>query len=263
MTVMENSATARSVESRSETTARLFAERSDARPADRAAFDDELIRLNMRVAVDATRRFRGKGIATDDLQQVAYVGLVKAVKGFDPARGHDFLSFAIPTIRGEVRRHFRDLGWAVRPPRSIQETQSKMIACEAELLQQLGHPPRPSDFAAHLGVDFDLVVEALGASGCFAPVSLDAPAGSDEESLTQRLGGEDPGFDLAEARAGLAPMLARLSPRERTIVEMRFFRGCTQSEIGREIGVTQMQVSRLLARLIARMREQLEVTLAA
>jgi RNA polymerase sigma-B factor len=263
MTVMENSATARSVESRSETTARLFAERSDARPADRAAFDDELIRLNMRVAIDATRRFRNKGIATDDLQQVAYLGLVKAVKGFDPARGHDFLSFAIPTIRGEVRRHFRDLGWAVRPPRSIQETQSKMIACEPELLQRLGHPPRPSDFAAHLGIEFDAVVEALGANGCFAPVSLDAPAGADDEALTQRLGFDDHGFDVAEARAVLAPLLARLTPRERKIVEMRFFRGCTQSEIGREIGVTQMQVSRLLTRLIARMREQMEIAAAA
>jgi len=250
-------------ENRSEATARLFAERVGTTTAQRARLDDELIRLNMRVAVDATRRFRGKGIATDDLEQVAYLGLVKAVKGFDPERGHDFLSFAIPTIRGEVRRHFRDLGWAVRPPRSIQETQTKMIACEAELMQRLGHAPRPSDFAAHLGLDFDAVVEALGASGCFAPVSLDAPVGADEESLTDRLGGEDAGFDIAEARAVLAPLLARLTPRERKIVEMRFFRGCTQSEIGREIGVTQMQVSRLLTRLIARMRAELEAPLAA
>jgi RNA polymerase sigma-B factor len=255
--------TAAPQETRSDATARLFAERVAATAADRSRLDDELIRLNMRVAVDATRRFRGKGIATDDLEQVAYVGLVKAVQGFEPERGHDFLSFAIPTIRGEVRRHFRDLGWAVRPPRSIQETQTKMIACESELLQRLGHAPRPSDFAAHLGLEFDAVVEALGASGCFAPVSLDAPVGADEESLTDRLGGDDAGFDLAEARAVLAPLLARLTPRERKIVEMRFFRGCTQSEIGREIGVTQMQVSRLLTRLIARMREELELTLAA
>ena len=119
-------------ETRSETTARLFAERRDAPTDERAQIEEALIRLNMKVAVDATRRFRSRGIATDDLEQVAYVGLVKAVRGFDPDRGFDFLSFAIPTIRGEVRRHFRDLGWAVRPPRSIQETQSKMIACEAD-----------------------------------------------------------------------------------------------------------------------------------
>lgn len=250
-------------ETRSETTARLFAERRDADAGARAEIDEALIRLNMKVAVDATRRFRSRGIATDDLEQVAYLGLVKAVRGFDPERGFDFLSFAIPTIRGEVRRHFRDLGWMVRPPRSIQETQSKIIGCESELFQLHGRAPRPSEIAAHLGLELDAVVEALGATGCFSPVSLDAPVGADDESLTQRLGGLDHDFDVAEARAVLAPLLARLTPRERKIVEMRFFRGATQSEIGREIGVTQMQVSRLLTRLMARMREQLEVPHAA
>ena len=250
-------------ETRSETTSRLFAERAQADPGDRGPIDEALIRLNMRVAVDATRRFRGKGIAADDLEQVAYVGLVKAVRGFDPDRGHDFLSFAIPTIRGEVRRHFRDLGWMVRPPRSIQETQSKIIACESELFQQYGRAPRPSEIADHLGLEVEAVVESLGASGCFAPVSLDAPSGADDEALTQRLGGIDDGFDVAEARAVLAPLLARLTPRERKIVELRFFQGRTQSEIGHEIGVTQMQVSRLLSRLMARMREQLDVAQAA
>ncbi len=250
-------------ETRSEATARLFAERAEAPAHRRSAIDDELIRLNMRMAVDATRRFRSRGIATDDLEQVAYLGLVKAVRGFDPARGHDFLSFAIPTIRGEVRRHFRDLGWTVRPPRSIQETQTKMIACEGELYQRYGRAPRPSEIAAHLGLELEAVVEALGASGCFTPVSLDAPTHDDDVTLTQRLGFSDPGFDLAEARAALQPLLARLSPREQKIVEMRFFRGCTQAEIGQEIGVTQMQVSRLLARLIARLRTELDHQVAA
>ncbi len=260
---MDAAPTAALQESRSETTARLFAERVDATAGERARLDEALIRLNMKVAVDATRRFRSRGIATDDLEQVAYVGLVKAVRGFDPERGHDFLSFAIPTIRGEVRRHFRDLGWMVRPPRSIQETQSKIIGCESELFQLHGRAPRPSEIAAHLGLELETVVEALGASGCFAPVSLDAPTGADDEALTQRLGGMDDGFDVAEARAVLAPLLARLTPRERKIVELRFFRGRTQAEIGREIGVTQMQVSRLLTRLMARMREQLAVPDAA
>jgi RNA polymerase sigma-B factor len=250
-------------ETRSETTARLFAERVAADASERIRLDEALIRLNMKVASDATRRFRGRGIATEDLEQVAYLGLVKAVRGFDPERGHDFLSFAIPTIRGEVRRHFRDLGWMVRPPRSIQETQSKIIGCESELFQQYGRAPRPSEIADHLDIELESVVEALGASGCFAPVSLDAPSGADDEALTQRLGGMDDGFDLAEARAVLAPLLARLTPRERKIVELRFFRGRTQAEIGREIGVTQMQVSRLLTRLMARMREQLSVPDAA
>jgi RNA polymerase sigma-B factor len=249
-------------ESRSDATARLFVERRE-NPADRDRIEEELVRINMRVAADATRRFRNRGIATEDLEQVAYVGLVKAVRAFDPDRGHDFLSFAIPTIRGEVRRHFRDLGWTVRPPRSIQEAQTKILGCEGELVQQLGRAPRPSEIAAHLGLDLDVVVEALGANGCFAPVSLDATTGEDEDALTRRLGQHDPGFDVAEARALLAPLLARLTARERKIVEMRFFRGCTQAEIGQEIGVTQMQVSRLLSRLIARMRNELSVAHAA
>lgn len=248
---------------RSDETALLFTERATAGPERRAEIEDQLVRCNMQVAVDATRRFRGRGIATEDLEQVAYVGLVKAVRGFDPDRGHDFLSFAIPTIRGEVRRHFRDLGWTVRPPRSIQETQTKIIASEPALYQQLGRAPRPSDIAAYLDIDLETVVDALGASGCFVPVSLDAPTHEDAETLGPRLGCTDPGFDLAEARVALQPILARLSPRERKIVEMRFFRGCTQSEIGKEIGVTQMQVSRLLSRLLARLRKELELELVA
>lgn len=248
---------------RSDETAQLFAEREGADAGRRIEIEDQIVRRNMQVAVDATRRFRGRGIATEDLEQVAFLGLVKAVQGFDPTRGHDFLSFAIPTIRGEVRRHFRDLGWTVRPPRSIQETQTKIIASEPELYQTLGRAPRPSDFAAHLDLDLESVVDALAASGCFAPVSLDAPTHDDADALGPRLGFDDPGFDHAEARAALLPVLAKLSPRERKIVEMRFFRGCTQSEIGKEIGVTQMQVSRLLTRLLARLRKELDLELVA
>ncbi|WP_343907269.1 SigB/SigF/SigG family RNA polymerase sigma factor [Nocardioides aquiterrae] len=247
-------------ESRSETTARLFAERAEAPDAGRAAIEEELVRINMPLARDLSRRFRGRGIADDDLEQVAYVGLVKAVKGFKPETGNEFTSFAVPTIRGEIRRHFRDLGWTVRPPRSIQETQQKISGCESELYQQLGRAPRPSEIAAHLGLELEQVIDALGANGCFAPASLDAPSLADaDESVGQRLGELDPEFDLAEARATLAPLLAKLSRREQLIVEMRFFRGCTQAEIGAEIGVSQMHVSRLLARLVARLRAELTV----
>ncbi|MBZ5737692.1 SigB/SigF/SigG family RNA polymerase sigma factor [Nocardioides mangrovi] len=259
------------VETRTETTARLFAERSQVDPdapdayVRRGRIDDDLVRLNMPLARDLSRRFRGRGIADDDLEQVAYVGLVKAVHGFDPSQGNPFASYAVPTIRGEIRRHFRDLGWAVRPPRSIQETQQKISGCEAELYQELGRAPRPSEIAAHLGLELEQVIDALGASGCFAPTSLDAPTGSEEgdESVGMRIGASDPGFDLAEARATLAPLLAKLSRREQLIVEMRFFRGCTQAEIGAEIGVSQMQVSRLLTRLVARMRQELASTAPA
>ncbi|MBA2955885.1 sigma-70 family RNA polymerase sigma factor [Nocardioides sp. MAH-18] len=250
-------------ESRTEATARLFAARRTADSQARRRLEEDLVRTNMRVAADACRRFRNRGIANEDLEQVAYVGLVKAVQGFDPDRGHDFLSYAIPTIRGEVRRHFRDLGWAIRPPRSIQETQGKILGAEGELIQELGRSPRPSEIAERIGVEVGLVVEALGASGCFSPVSLDAAVTEDDEPLTLRLGADEGGYDVAEARAMLGPVLAGLSQRERTIVELRFVRGCTQAEIGQAIGVTQMQVSRLLAKLMTRMRDELVVARAA
>ncbi|GAB6986276.1 sigma-70 family RNA polymerase sigma factor [Nocardioides pyridinolyticus] len=245
-------------ESRSEITAQLFAEHA-ASEGERARIEEEIIRVNMPLARELSRRFRNRGIADDDLEQVAYVGLVKAVKGFRPDRG-EFLSFAVPTIRGEIRRHFRDLGWTVRPPRSIQETQQKIAGCETELYQSLGRAPRPSEIAEHLGLELEQVIDALGAQGCFAPASLDAPVGEEgDETTGQRLGELDHGFDLAEARAMLAPLLDKLSRRERLIVEMRFFRGCTQAEIGAEIGVSQMHVSRLLSRLVARFREELTI----
>lgn len=246
-------------ESRSEITAQLFAEHAAAPEGARASIEEEIVRVNMPLARELSRRFRNRGIADDDLEQVAYVGLVKAVQGFKPERG-EFLGFAVPTIRGEIRRHFRDLGWTVRPPRSIQETQQKIAGCETELYQQLGRAPRPSEIATHLGLELEQVIDALGAQGCFAPASLDAPVGENgEETTGQRLGELDHGFDLAEARAMLAPILDKLSRRERLIVEMRFFRGCTQAEIGKEIGVSQMHVSRLLSRLVARFREELTV----
>ena len=244
-------------ESRSEATARLFAERAAAPDAERAAIEEELVRLNMPLARDLSRRFRGRGVADDDLEQVAYVGLVKAVQGFEPERG-EFTGFAVPTIRGEIRRYFRDVGWTVRPPRSIQETQHRIAGTEGDLYQQLGRAPKPSEIASYLEVDLEQVIDALGANGCFAPASLDAPSQLDgEETVGQRLGDIDPEFDLAEVRATLAPLLARLSRREQRIVELRFLRGCTQAEIGEEIGVSQMHVSRLLTRLVARLRAEL------
>ena len=255
-------------DTRREATARLFADRTvaleDADATTQARLEEEIVRLNMPLARDLARRFRGRGIADDDLTQVAHLGLVKAVRGYHADRGHEFISFAVPTIRGEIRRHFRDLGWTVRPPRSIQETQAKIAGCESELYQQLGRAPRPSEIAAHLDMDVEQVIDALGANGCFAPASLDAPGlGDDDDTVGQRIGGVDPGLDLAEARATLAPLLARLSRREQLIVEMRFFRGCTQAEIGKEIGVSQMHVSRLITRLVARMREELVASSAA
>lgn len=239
-------------------TAELFAQAAEATSdAERRELEDEIVRLNMRVASDCAKRYRGRGIASDDLDQVAYVGLVKAVRGFDPGRGLDFLVFAVPTIRGELRRHFRDLGWTVRPPRSIQELQSRILAAEGELTQELGRSPRPSDLARHLDVDLDHVLDALSANGCFAPASLDIPSLDGDEVLGDRLGAMDPEFDTAEARVTLAAVMRGLTPRERRILELRFFGGRTQAEIGADIGVTQMQVSRLLNRILTRLHDSM------
>ena len=245
------------MEDRRATTLRLFEEAGRAVDGERLALEDEIIRVNMVVASDCARRYRGRGIAADDLEQVAYLGLVKAVRGFDPERGPDFLAYAVPTIRGELRRHFRDLGWALRPPRSIQELQTRILAVESDLAQELGRSPRPSDLARHLEVDLEQVLDALGASGCFSPTSLDAPAPEGEDALGERLGALDPAFADAEARVTLHAVLRGLTPRERRILELRFFGGCTQAEIGADIGVTQMQVSRLLNRILDRLRERL------
>jgi len=228
---------------------------------DRAAIEDEIIRLNLGVAVDLARRYRNRGIPVEDLQQVASLGLLKAARRFDPDHGSDFLSYAVPTIRGELRRHFRDLGWMVRPPRSIQELQAKVTSVDAELHQRLGRSPRPSEIAEHLDVPRDHVVEALGAVGCFAPTSLDGAGPEDNGALT-RLGSDDPGYARAEARVTLRSLVSGLDPRERRILEMRFVRGCTQAEIGSEIGVTQTQVSRQLSALLDRLRLRLDLETA-
>ncbi|MCB0896136.1 MAG: SigB/SigF/SigG family RNA polymerase sigma factor [Nocardioides sp.] len=245
------------MEDRRETTRLLFEQARGTVNGERREIECRIVEINMTVATDCARRYRGRGVSTDDLDQVAYLGLVKAVRGFDPARGHDFLSFAVPTIRGELRRHFRDQGWALRPPRSIQELQTQILAVEGELSQELGRSPRPTDLARHLGVDLEQVLDALAASGCFSPASLDAPTPEGEEAIGDRLGAIDGAFEDADARVTLAAVMRGLTPRERRILELRFFGGYTQAEIGADIGVTQMQVSRLLNRILARLRSRM------
>ena len=219
---------------------------------------DEVVVLNMGVARAIASRYRDRGIGTDDLVQAAYVGLVKAVQGFDPAFERDFLSYAVPTVTGEVKRYFRDFGWTVRPPRRVQELQAQISRASSELSQILHRSPRTSEVAEHLSVDVESVVEALAADGCFAPASLDVPVGEDgSTSLGELLGGDDADLGRAEARIMLAPAVRRLAVRDRRILELRFFHGWTQEQIAGDIGVTQMQVSRLLARILADLRCEL------
>lgn len=245
-------------------TAELLRRAHGASPAERARYEEAAVELNLDVARDVAKRFRGRGIADEDLQQVTYLGLVKAVRTYDPTKASDLLTFAVPTIRGELRRHFRDQGWMVRPPRSIQELQAKVTAAEAELYQRVERAPRADEIADHLGVDVDRVVAAQSANGCFTPTSLDdtGPAGDDTPTV-DRLGDDDQGFERAEARMMLQPLLRDLSRRERRILDLRFCHGWNQAEIGADIGVTQMQVSRLLQQILSRLRSRLEQGVAA
>jgi RNA polymerase sigma-B factor len=152
---------------RREATQRLLALTVDAADDERRVLQDRIVEVNMQIAVDVARRYRSRGVALDDLEQVAYLGLVKAARGFDPERATDFLSYAVPTIRGEVRRYFRDHGWTVRPPRTVQQTQARITTAESDLGQELGRAPRPSEIAERLDDDLGLVVEALAANGCY------------------------------------------------------------------------------------------------
>lgn len=240
-------------------TAVLLSRARASRGATRARYEDEAVRVNMDVASDVARRYHGRGIAAEDVDQVAFLGLVKAVRGFDPTRGDDFLSYAVPTLRGEIRRYFRDAGWAVRPPRSVQEVQSRVVEAEAELTQRLGRHPRPAEIAVHLDCPLTLVVDALSANGCFSPVSLDAPRPDGEavESPLDRMGDLDPAFASAEARLALRPLMQALPERERRIIELRYFEHRTQAQIGAEIGVSQEQVSRLIGSILRKLRASL------
>lgn len=243
--------------SRADRTRLLLEAAATASPAKRKALEERVIETNLAVAAQIAARYHHRGVPADDLEQVAYLALVKAVRRYEYAPDRDFLSFAVPTIRGELRRHFRDVGWTIRPTRRVQEAQTRITQAESELLQKLGRSPRPSEIAQHLNVDPDVVLEALSANGCFHPSSLEATMTAGDGMVTEWLGEEDAGFHNVETRVLLGPLLAHLTDRERTMLEMRFFRGATQAEVGEAIGVTQMQVSRLLSDLMTRLREQL------
>ncbi len=235
---------------------RLLAQCQD--ESERHALTNELAAVNMPIADSVVARYRSRGVASEDLQQVAYLALTKAARRFDPGSGHDFLSFCVPTIRGEVRRYFRDKGWMVRPPRRIQELQQRISQAQRDLSCTTGRPPGPDDLARHLDERPADVREALDSHGCFTPTSLDRPVGDDQgSSLGELIGEADDGQSAAEARVLLAPVVRRLSRRDRHILELRFYEGLTQREIAEDLGVTQMQVSRLLSRIFRDLRQDL------
>lgn len=239
---------------RSQRTAELFesivSERDAARRQDLL---NEVVVLNMRVAKALAQRFSNRGVDADDLVQVASIGLVKAAERFEPAMGKDFLSFAVPTIRGELQRHFRDAGWVVRPTRRIQEARWRIAKVEAELTQSLGHVPSAEEVRTELDMSYEEYAEASSANGCFRPTSLDQPVSveGDGTSLGDLLPADGHELSASEARMALAPVIRKLSERDRQVVHLRFFEDMGQREIGLAIGVTQTQVSRILDRILA------------
>jgi RNA polymerase sigma-B factor len=249
---------------RQDRTARALAQIADVdSQSRRQELLDYVVQINMGVARTVAGRYFNRGIDEDDLVQVAYMALTRAARGFDASRHKDFLTYAVPTIRGELKKHFRDHGWMVRPPRRVQESQARITSAEGALLQKLGRPPRPSEIAKHLEMDVDDVIEALAAEGCFSPSSLDrtlTTGGEAGGTLLDFIGETDSAAPAAEARVVLGPALRCLKGRDRRIVYLRFFEQKSQQEIGDEIGVTQMQVSRLLARILRDMRGHLSTS---
>ena len=224
---------------------------------------NELVEEHMRLAASLARRFAHRGESADDLKQVALVGLLKAVERFEPDRGLQFSSFATPTIVGELKRHFRDRGWAVRVPRRIQELYLTLDRTVNDLSQELGRPPTPAEVARRAGVLEEEVLESMEAGSLYRLASIDAGGADDESgaSLVQRLGELDEELIAVDTRVAITEMLATLPEREQRIVYLRFFAGLTQTEIAEQVGISQMHVSRLLARSLETLggRESLAV----
>ena len=245
---------------RSELTHDLLVEAATADDHTRTQLLDRVILLNQGVAEAVANRYRGRGVPTEDLYQAALEGLVKAVHKFDPTVRPDLLTYAVPTIRGEIQRWFRDQSWMVRPPRRIQELQWTVSRSTEQLSQDLGREPSDTEIAHDVGCSVEEVDEAVQAFGCFHPPSLDRPlATADGPTLGETLPDDDQthDHDAAEARTMLAPVVRHLSERDRRILYLRFFEDQSQRDIGEELGVTQMQVSRLLDRIFRAIRSEL------
>jgi RNA polymerase sigma-B factor len=227
--------------------------------AQRARLRDQLVELHLPLVEYLARRFRNRGEMLDDLVQVATIGLIKSVDRFDLERGVEFSTYATPTIVGEIKRHFRDKGWAIRVPRRLQELKLALTKATSELSQKNGRAPTVAELAGHLGLSEEEVLEGLESANAYSAVSLDAPDGGDDDSpaVADSLGMVDEALEGVEYRESLKPLLEKLPAREKRILMLRFFGGMTQSQIAGELGISQMHVSRLLARTLAQLREGL------
>ncbi len=246
-------------EPRARRTEHLYAqlsECSDGRETERIRA--RIIEVNMELAETLARRYHGHGERSEDLDQTAYVGLTRAVQRFEPDRGKDFLAYAVPTILGELRRHFRDSCWMIRPPRRIQELQARISSTMEKFAQDSGRAPDPWELSVDLDASVDDVIEALSADGCFTPSSLDKPLDESARNLSDVMGTPEREYERVEVHEVLTPLIQRLSQREHRIIELRFFWDWTQEQIAQDVGVTQMQVSRILSRTMKQLRAHLD-----
>ena len=214
---------------------------------------DDLVREHLSLARRLATRYRHTSESLEDLTQVAYVGLVLAAERYDPEHGASFKSYAIPTIVGELRRHIRDHAWAARVPRGLQENVLRVTSAASDLSGRLGRSPTPAEVAKESGLETAAVLEAMEAASAYEAESLDQQRSTDDgsrDTLLATIGDQDAGYELVEYGVSMRPAMAELSEQERSIVAMRFVEDLTQSEIARRIGVSQMQVSRVLRRAV-------------
>jgi RNA polymerase sigma-B factor len=239
----------------------LFAELASGAGSDaeRQRIRDTLVEMHLPLVEYLARRFRNRGEPLDDLIQVATIGLIKSVDRFDLERGVEFSTYATPTIVGEIKRHFRDKGWAIRVPRRLQELKLALAKATSELSQRNGRAPTVAELARQLEMTEDEILEGLESANAYSAVSLDAPDTGDDDSpaVSDSLGATDEALEGVEYRESLKPLLERLPPREKKILLLRFFGNMTQSQIAAELDISQMHVSRLLARTLIQLREGL------
>lgn len=222
---------------------------------------EKLVMSHLNLVRFIANKFKNRGEPIDDLIQVGYLGLLKAIDRFDPSRGLEFTTFATPTIMGEIKRHFRDKGWSVRVPRRLQELSAKVNQATDTLTSQLQRSPTIAEIADYLDATVDEVLEAMESSSAYSSVSLEAPSGADDDdtpSVIDRYATEDSDLAFTDDRIIIEEALESFSPRERDVIEMRFLKGMTQIEIAEKLGISQVQVSRLLRRTLKKIQDKID-----
>ncbi len=231
-------------------------------PAEKERIREQLVKGYESLVYFLARKFQNRGEPLEDIVQVGFLGLIKAIERFDPDRGHEFTTFATPTVAGEIKRYFRDKGWAIRFPRRLQELYQTAIRTNELMKNELGRQPTVAELAERLKVTEDEILEALEMSPAHAPVSIDQPVGGEGEEgggrqLAETLGSDDPSLERVEMRDLLQRAMQHLNPRERAIMAMRFYDELSQSEIAKRLGISQMHVSRLQRAALEQLRQYL------